>query len=165
MTTLIAMAEALEQSSIGQSIAESRYLWPVLEGTHLLSQAVSFGLILMIDLRLIGLILGEIPVIDLLRQLRRFVLTGFALTFVSGALVFWSEASSVITSPLWAAKCIAIAAGGANAAYFEWAIARQPSVRDNRGPLPPSVRYAGVASIAIWSLVIICGRLLAYLPK
>ena len=165
MTTLVALAEALEQSSIGQGIAESRYLWPILEGTHLLSQAVSFGLILMIDLRLIGLILREIPVIDMLRQLRGLVLAGFAVTFLSGALVFWSEAATVIVSPLWATKCIAIAVGGINASYFEWVIARRPEVAQSRGPLPASVRYAGIASIAILSLVIICGRLLAYLPK
>jgi len=43
-------------------------------------------------------------------------------------------------------------------------IARRPEVIQNLAPLPSSVRYAGLASISIWGLVIVCGRLLAYLP-
>jgi hypothetical protein len=37
-------------------------------------------------------------------------------------------------------------------------------VLENRTPLPRSVRTAGLASITIWTLVIICGRLLAFIP-
>ena len=140
-------------------------MWPIFEGTHLLSLAFSFGLILLTDLRLIGVVLREVPLTDVLRQLRPFVIGGFALTFISGGLVFWSEAATVIVSPLWAMKFALIALGGLNAWYFEFVIARRPEVIANRSVLPSSVRYAGLASITIWSLAIICGRLLAYLPK
>jgi predicted outer membrane lipoprotein len=61
-------------------------------------------------------------------------------------------------------KLLLIAFGGLNALYFEFVIARRPEVLENRTPLPRSVRNAGLASIAIWTLVIVCGRLLAYIP-
>lgn len=154
----------MEQSRLGTGIAESRYWWPVLEGTHLLSLAFSAGLIFLTDLRLIGVFLRGVPVTQLLHQLRPYVLGGFALTFISGILVFWSEATTVLVSPLFCVKLLLIALGGLNALYFEFVLARRPEVLENRAPLPGSVRNAGLASITIWALAIICGRLLAYLP-
>jgi hypothetical protein len=79
--------------------------------------------------------------------------------------VFWSEAATVVVSPLWTVKILLILLGGLNALYFEFVIAKRPEVVENRAPLPPSVRYAGLASMTIWIVVIICGRLLAYLPR
>ena len=164
-SNLLALAQTIQDSAIGTAIAESRYMWPIFEGTHLLSLALSFGLILFTDLRLVGAILGDIPLREVLGQLRPYVLGAFALTFLSGGLVFWSEAATVMASPLWTVKLILIALGGLNALYFEFVIARRPEVRNDRTPLPVSVRWAGFASMGIWSLVIICGRLLAYMPK
>jgi len=164
-STLLELAQSLQDSAIGTAIAESRYMWPIFEGTHLLSLALSFGLILFTDLRLVGAILRDVPLREVLGQLRPYVLGAFALTFLSGALVFWSEAATVIVSPLWSLKLVLIALGGLNALYFEFVIARRPEVAANRTPLPASVRFAGFASMGIWSLVIVCGRLLAYMPK
>jgi uncharacterized protein DUF6644 len=165
VSSLVAFAESIEQSKIGTAIAESRYWWPIFEGTHLLSLSISFGLIFVTDLRLLGLWLRRVPVTDVLHQLRPYVLGGFVLTFLSGGLVFWSEAATVVVSPLWTVKIVLILLGGLNALYFEFVIAKRPEVVDNCTPLPASVRYAGLASMTIWTVVIICGRLLAYLPR
>ena len=164
-SSLVALAEQLEDSGIGPSIAASRYWWPILEGTHLLSLSVSAGLLFLTDLRLIGVFLRDVPVRTVLQQLRPYILGAFALTFLSGGLVFWSEAASVIVSPLWSVKVFLILLGGLNALYFEFVIARRPEVMEDRLPLPSSVRYAGLASMTVWTLVIVCGRLLAYIPR
>ena len=51
MSTLLSIAEAIEQSSVGAALAESRYAYPILEGVHLIGLAVSVGLIFLTDLR------------------------------------------------------------------------------------------------------------------
>jgi hypothetical protein len=163
LSSLVPLAEKVESTGLGPAIAVSRYWWPILEGTHLLSLAFSAGLIALTDLRLIGVFLNDVPLPSVLRQLRPYILTAFVVTFLSGALVLWSEASSVITSPLWTAKILLIALAGLNALYFEFVIGRRPEVIQNRNPLPPSVRITGVVSLTAWTLVIICGRLLAYI--
>jgi hypothetical protein len=164
MSSILALAERIEQSQIGTAIAESRYAFPIIEGTHLLSASVSVGLIFLTDLRLIGVFLRHVPVTDFLHQLRPYFLGGFALVFISGGLVFWSEAATIIVSPPWFFKMALILLGVLNALYFELVIAKRPEVVKNCVPLPPSTKYAGVASITIWTLVIMCGRLLAYIP-
>jgi hypothetical protein len=156
------LADRIEQSGLGVAIAESRYLWPIVEGTHLLSLALSVGLILLTDLRMVGLFLKTVPLSELLRGLRPYFIAGFTLTIASGVLVFCSEASEIITNPLWLVKMLLILLGGGNALYFELVIARRPEVRENRSPVPASIKYAGWASMSIWALVVVCGRMLAY---
>jgi hypothetical protein len=165
MTTIVDIANAIEATPIGTAIAESRYAFPIIEGTHLIALSVSVGLIFLTDLRLMGLFLRQIPAASVIRGLRPYVLCGFALVFVSGGLLFWAEAAEVIASPAWVFKFGFIGLAGLNAAYFEFVISRRPgALSPDRPTLPRGVRYAGLASLAIWTLVIVCGRLIAYLP-
>ncbi len=52
-----------------------------------------------------------------------------------------------------------------NALYFELVLAKQDAVQENRPLLPNNVKWAGAASLFLWTLVIICGRLIPYLPR
>ena len=61
MSSLAAFADALEESSVGSAIAGSRYLFPILEGAHLIGLALAVGLIFLTDLRLLGVILRRVP--------------------------------------------------------------------------------------------------------
>jgi hypothetical protein len=165
MPTIADIANAIEATPIGTAIAESRYAFPIIEGTHLIALSVSVGLIFLTDLRLMGLFLRQIPAANVIQGLRPYVLSGFALVFISGGLLFWAEAAEVIASPAWVFKFAFIGLAGLNAAYFEFVISRRPgALSPERAKLPRSVKFAGLASLAIWTLVIICGRLIAYLP-
>jgi hypothetical protein len=161
MTTLTAIANSIESTSLGTAIAESRYAFPIIEGTHLIALSVSVGLIFLTDLRLMGLFLRQVPATAVLHGLRPYVLCGFALVFISGGLLFWAEAAEVIVSPAWVFKFAFIGLAGLNALYFELVIARRPGALTL---LPRGVKLAGLASLTIWTLVVICGRLIAYLP-
>ena len=43
MSTLLALAEQIEESPLGVALAESRYAFPVIEGVHLIGLALSVG--------------------------------------------------------------------------------------------------------------------------
>ena len=164
MSTILALAEQIEASAIGVAIAESRYAYPVIEGIHLIGLSISVGLIFLTDLRLMNLFLKRVPVTDVLRHLRPYVIGGFIAVFISGGLLFWSAAARMLESPAFIAKLVFIALAGINALYFEFVIAQRSPVRDNHSILPASVRYAGMASFGLWTLVVVCGRLIPYLP-
>lgn len=165
MSTLLALAERIEQSPVGAAIAESRYAFPVIEGVHLIGLSISVGLIFLTDLRLMGLLFTHVPVRDVIHHLRVYVLVGFALVFISGGLLFWSEASTLIESPAFPFKMLFMVLAGINALYFELVLAKQDAVQENRPLLPRNVKLAGAASLFLWTLVIICGRLIPYLPR
>jgi hypothetical protein len=164
MATLAALADALEESCVGSAIAGSRFLFPILEGAHLIGLSLAVGLIFLTDLRLLGVFLRHVPLEDLLRQLRPYVLAGIVVVFITGGLLVWAEASSVLFAPTFPIKMILVVLGGINALYFEFVIARSPGVRADPPVLPRSARAAGWISLCVWTLVIICGRLIAYVP-
>nr|WP_298721768.1 DUF6644 family protein [uncultured Steroidobacter sp.] len=165
MSTLYALAEQIEASAIGVAIAESRYAYPIIEGIHLIGLSISVGLIFLTDLRLMNLFMRRVPVIDVLRHLRPYVIGGFIAVFISGGLLFWSAAARMLDSPAFVAKMIFMALAGVNALYFELVIAQRAPVQDSHPVLPSSVAYAGVASFGLWTLVVVCGRLIPYLPS
>jgi hypothetical protein len=164
MSTLMSYAEYLENTWLGTAIAEGRYAVPLIEGVHLIGLAVAVGLILLVDLRLIGVFLTDIPVKALHRQLQPYVFAGFGVVVIAGVLLFFCEASTVIVSPPWPFKAFFFVLGGANALYFEFITSRRVRALPDKGPLPPATRYAGYASLTLWVLVIICGRLIPYIP-
>ncbi|MDR3213457.1 MAG: hypothetical protein LBT71_06015 [Azoarcus sp.] len=164
MSTLLELAQGLQHSGFGTALAESRYAFPLIEGTHLIGLSISVGLIFLIDLRLVGLFLRQVPAHTLLRSLLPIVLWGFALIFITGVLLFISEADTIIVSPAFPVKLVLLFLGGLNALYFEFKLSREPAFQSNTAAiLPDKVRYSGFASLALWTLVIIAGRMLAYL--
>jgi hypothetical protein len=161
--TLMALAQRLEETPLGTAIAEGRFAFPVLEGIHLIGLSVAVGLLLLTDLRLMGLFLPQVPVRQVHRQLQPYILGGFAVVIIAGSLLFLSEASTLIVSPPWPFKFFFMLLAGVNALYFELAIARRPEALPETGRLPLSVRGAGLASFVLWALVIVCGRLIPYI--
>jgi hypothetical protein len=164
MSTLMSFADYLENTWLGMAIAEGRYAFPLIEGLHLIGLSVAVGLILIVDLRLIGVFLTDIPVRALHRQLQPYVFAGFGVVVIAGILLFVCEANTVIVSPPWPFKALFFVLGGANALYFEFITSRRDHALPDRGPLPSATRYAGYASLTLWVLVIICGRLIPYIP-
>ncbi len=164
MSPWLSIAEKLEQYPIAVAIAEGRYAFPVIEGIHLIGLALAVGLIILIDLRLIGIFLPAVPIKILHRQLQPYVFAGFGIIIAAGLLLFVSEASTLIVSPPWPFKAFFFVLACANALYFEFVIARRSNALPERGAAPAAVRYAGLASLLLWSLVIVCGRLIPYIP-
>ena len=163
MTTLTEFAQALQDSTIGTSLSESVYAFPIIEGAHLIGLALSVGLILFVDLRLVGLFLRQVPVADLLHQLRRWLLGGFALTLTTGTLLFTAEATKLIFLNVFWIKVILILLAGLNALWFELKWGRNVTLWDSDTAAPRGVRLAGWTSLILWIGVISCGRLIPYL--
>ncbi|MCV2348301.1 DUF6644 family protein [Paucibacter sp. Y2R2-4] len=163
MSQLLAWAEAIEQSRVGLALAESALAFPLIEGAHLLGLALSFGLLAIADLRLLGLLLRQVPAHQVLRQLRPWIFGGFALTFITGGLLFWSEAAKILFNPAFVAKLVLTVLALANALVFETRLAPRAIEWGQALRLPTPVRLAGLASLTLWSGVLITGRLIPYL--
>jgi hypothetical protein len=160
--TLFDIAHLIQESEFGTALRESQYAFPLLEAAHLLGLALSFGLILVTDLRLTGLLLKRIPLADLLDQLRYFVFAGFAVTFITGGLLFWAEAETLYSNlPFWL-KVASMAIACANALYFELKWGHRAAEWANAAVLPSGASRAGWISLSFWTLATIFGRSIPY---
>src|SRR5947207_9975770 len=102
--TLFEVCQWIQDSAIGTGIRESTLMFPLVETAHVIGLAVSVGFILMSDLRLIGLTFWRESMSDVHKQLRPWMITGFVSMFISGGLLFWSEAAKCYNSPTFRAK-------------------------------------------------------------
>ena len=152
----------IDSTRSSTALRESYYVFSLVEGTHVISLAVSVGLVLWFDLRLVGWIFRDQPVSAVFRPIRPFMLGGFVLSFITGGLLFWSLALRCYGSPFFWAKMIMLVLAGVNIGIYHLTIDRRQTEWDE-APFPPfQARMAGLISIVLWLGIITAGRLMAY---
>jgi hypothetical protein len=152
----------LYESEIGTGIRESVWVFPIVEGTHLLGIALSVGLLCWFDLRLLGLALRDEPVPKVWKQVMPFAFIGFVLMFISGLLLFWAEALTAYRSVHFWIKLALLLLAGVNALSFE-ATAHRNMAEWDKTPVPPlRARMTGAISLILWTAIIVTGRTMAY---
>src|SRR5437660_3890340 len=89
---LLSIFQWIENTSISVGIRESTVLFPAIICVHAMALALSVGLIVALDIRLVGWGMRKTPVSVIFEQLRApWALAGFIIMMVSGLLLFWSE--------------------------------------------------------------------------
>src|SRR6266478_646125 len=96
--SLLEICHALQDSSFGTSLRESQFLFPLIETMHVLGLALSVGVIVITDLRLIGMAMARERVADVTKQLKVSMMIGFVIMLVTGGLLFSCEAAKLYVS-------------------------------------------------------------------
>ena len=160
--SLLEFCQWLEQSQIGTGIRESAYFFPIIESMHVLGLAMSVGMVIWFDLRLLGLSMRGEPVSQVFGHFKPWMLIGFTIMFTTGGLLFWSRASQAYASRYFAIKLLFLFLAGVNLAVYHLTIDRRRHEWD-KAPTPPlQARLAGFVSIVLWLGVVAAGRIMAY---
>ena len=162
MSEVPAIIQWMQNSDFGTGIRESVWTFPVVETTHVLALAISVGVLIWFDLRLLGWGMKHQPISQIHKQIMPYAAFGFIIMFVSGVLLFWSEAEKCYLSGFFRAKVVFLFLAGFNAMIFEFKTKKTIEEWD-KYPIPPAkARIAGWMSIISWAAVIIAGRATAY---
>ena len=145
----------LEQSGLATWIRESGVLYgyPLILFLHTLGLSTVVGLSTAIDLRLLG-VASPVPLASLDR-LFGVVWAGFALTGLTGALLFISDATKHASNPAFFVK-LAFVAGG---------VATLALVRSRVFQRQQSGAFLAAASLGCWLVALSAGRLMAYVSE
>lgn len=160
--SILEWAEWLQNTSGSIAIRESTLLFPLIEGTHVLAIALSVGIIVLLDVRLLGWGLRGTPVSDVFEKLRPWALWGFGIMFLTGLLLFWSEPVLCVTKVSFIVKLGLLALAGLNALIFDRTVYPSVSGWNTAALIPARAQFAGAASLTLWLGVIFCGRWTAY---
>jgi hypothetical protein len=160
--SIFSFCQWLQNESIGTSIRESVWTFPVIETTHLLALAFSVGIIIFVDLRLIGVTMKDLPVTEVFDRLQPMALKGFVVNVVSGLLLFWSEPMKCYNSPYFRTKLVMLFVLGVNAILFSATTYKTVASWDKAVVTPVAARVAGWVSLLFWAGVITMGRAIAY---
>ena len=162
MSALPHFCQWLHDSTVGTSIRESTYAFPVIETVHVLGITLLVGTIAIVDLRLLGILFKREKVSSIVRQVLPLTWSGFVVMFVSGLLLFWSEAEKAYVNPVFRIKLLLLLLVGLNPLIFHSTIYRKVAAWDDALAAPRQARVTAILSLTLWSATIVAGRAIAY---
>jgi len=145
---------------IGDAMVNLTWGWPASETVHFVGLCLLFGVVLLVDLRMLGFLKG-IPYSTLHRLLPWGVL-GFGINVVTGMLFFvGAPPTFYVTNAVFYWKMALIIVAGAHALHFT--VFDQPWALGAGGTPPVAAKVAAAAGIFLWTAVIFCGQMLPFL--
>jgi hypothetical protein len=160
--TLLTICEWLESTSLSILVRESLYGFPIVVAIHLLGLTLSVGTLVWFDLRLLGVGMRGIRVSELYRRLAPWLLSGFAVMFISGTILFAAFATSAYGNLYFRIKAAALVLASVNALIYHFATEHTLARWDDAARPPLRARIAGLTSIVVWAVVILAGRMMSY---
>ena len=157
-TFLFDWCQWLQHTPLATTINESVWLFPLIEGSHILALPISVGMIVMFDLRLLGLVTGT----KVTNQFLHWSKFGFAVMLITGVFLFITQADKAYGNPFFRTKMLLLLLLGINAAVYQLMFYPKMSQWDLAGKTPAGARFCAGLSLIVWVGVIVCGRTMAY---
>jgi hypothetical protein len=151
--------QRLQNSAFTDWFLGSPSIWayPTVLTLHTVGMAILVGASFVINLRVLQ-VAGVIP-LQRLRPLYRIVWIGFTINLVSGLILFATEAGARVVDPVFYVKMTSIAV----ALTLGSVVKRRAIDRTDAPPVATvQTRSLAAASLGMWSLAIVAGRLMAY---
>lgn len=152
-------AAALEASPLGEWMRSGGYAYAAVNVAHLFGLALLVGPVLLLDLRVLGA--GRrFPLPDTVQVLSRIAAAGVLLAVASGVALFAADALALSGNALMRAKLVLVLLALGNVlAFHAWA-GRGHARWPERAPAAP--RACAAVSLLLWPLVVVAGRMIAY---
>jgi hypothetical protein len=150
---------ALQNSAFATWIQETAY--PVVITAHSIGLAVLVGLLVVIDLRVLGFAKGA--ALPGLRKVMSVVWIGFWCNAISGAMLFVIDAKKDYYSWLFRSKLLLIALGLIMGATIASTVLKKADkYASGEADAPRQAKVLAVISLVAWVSAIFVGRWLAY---
>jgi hypothetical protein len=162
MHFIFMICQWLEQTTVGTTIRESLWLFPIIETVHIFGIISLVGSTSILDLRLMGLAFRDESVSKLGRRFLPWAWTGFAIQVTTGLLLFSSEATKMYVNVGFQVKMLLILTAGINVLVFHSITYQSVDQWDNDPVAPFGARAAGLISILLWFGIVAAGRWIAY---
>jgi hypothetical protein len=152
----------LETTQLAAAMREWLWLYPIVEIIHIIGLAVLVGAAVLFDLRLLGLS-RSVSVSALAGHALPWARRSLLVIVPSGLMMFTAHATEMAANPAFQIKLASLIAAGLNAAAFHAGVFRTVAVWDVETAAPGAAKASAIFSLCLWTSVIACGRLLAYL--
>jgi len=145
------------KTALGAAINDSTWLFPAIEGIHIVALALLLGAALLLNLRLLGVMMRNRSLPILARELEPWTLSSLVIILLTGVLLFFSEALRLFQSTPFRIKMVLLL----TAIVFHYTVSRRLMTRENG--LPRMLKgAAAVTGIALWIGVGLAGRAIGF---
>jgi hypothetical protein len=144
---------------VGSLVLALPYGWPSLETLHFIGLSLLIGVILLIDLRILG-VMKDVA-FPALHRLLPWAILGFGTNLVTGMLFFVASPDQYVGNVAFVWKMILVMLAGANALYFtlfdeSWALKAGDDA-------PLTAKAVAVSAIALWLGILYFGSMLPFI--
>ena len=145
-------------TSLGETIRNSTWLFPVIEAFHLLGLGLTAGAVLVVDLRLLGAGLRKQSAAQLWANTQPWLLGSVTLMFASGIPLFLSESIKCLYSFAFWVKMTSLFL----ALVFTFTFLRRVTQTDPASDRPQLGRVTAIISLVLWFGVAWGGRWIGF---
>ena len=160
--SILQVCEWLEMTSAGVLVRESLWGFPIVVAIHIVGLTLSVGILAWFDLRLLGISMQRCRVSEVYRRLFPWMMSGIIVMFISGGLLFVGFATKAYGNLYFRIKIVTLLLAGVNALIFHLATERGVASWNDAARPPLAARMAGLASLVLWAVVIMAGRMMSY---
>jgi hypothetical protein len=155
---------ALWLASTQWSVAlhESFYMFNWMESTHVLFLMISLGMLIMIDLRMLGWALTNVPASKIAARIQTPMFIGFTIMVITGVILFTGIPIRYTHSVWFRFKLVLLFVALINAILFHRQLNNSVGTWDTDKRAPKRIRIGAGLSLTLWVLIVFCGRFIAY---
>ena len=157
-----ALLKSVEASALATRIRDSLFLFPLIESTHVFGLALVFGTIVVVDLRLLGIASTQRPFRRVASDILKWTWVAFALTALTGALMFTTNARVYYHNVFFRTKMLLLLLTGINMLVFELTAGRMFHRWDKSPAAPAAAKAVAILSLAMWISIICMGRIIGF---
>ncbi len=157
----IAFLHWLETTPPALFVSQAIFGFSAIDMVHIAAISVVFGMIAVVDLRLLGIASKDCAVTDICRQALPWTWVAFEIAALTGVLMFTGQAVKYYNNYAFRMKLLLLLAAGINMLVFHYITYRGVAKWD-RAAAPLSARLAGAISLACWIAIVAYGRWTAY---
>jgi len=150
--------EWLESSALGEMAKSYGGVYAMAQSFHLMSLALLGGAVLVTDLRLLGVVLRDVPSEVIADGAHRWFKLALLVVILSGIFMVAGVATKAYFNEFYWAKMIALAVG----IGFVFAIKRPLLSAGHAQIRPWLLKLVAAASIMVWFTVAACGRWIGF---
>ena len=156
------IAHSIQSIQFLSDFSESVLAYPIVMSTHLTCIALFGGMILMTNLRLLGLNFTKTTITDMVTSLRPWKRLGGTVMIATGSLLATSEAEKYAPNPFFWTKMCVLALIGVHALIFRPIVYNRTEELDRSPVIPAKAKVAAISSLVLWTTMFTMGRLIAY---
>jgi len=161
--SLLTFAQWVQSTQFFTALRGSAYVYPIVLTVHLIAIALFGGMILVVDVRLLGLALLKYPVSELLDELRPLKRFGFVLMVTCGILMAGCKAEEYYYNAFFWTKMSLLALVGVHALIFRRGVYGNTAQLDAAAAMPGQAKLAAALSLLLWTGLVVAGRGIGYI--
>jgi hypothetical protein len=156
------IAHSIQSIGFLSDFSESVLAYPIVMSTHLACIALFGGIILMTNLRLLGLTFKSLTITEMVASFRPWKRAGGVVMIGTGLLLATSEAEKYSPNPFFWTKMIILGLIGVHGLIFRPLVYNRTEELDRSPVVPTKAKVAAILSLVLWTAMFTMGRLIAY---